>query len=115
MTHGHYLDKPLMPAPEVEGTKLAGLRWLTDKDTAEFFYMRHVIVEEGGSIGLHDHPYEHQIFVINGKGRCVIEGNELILTEGCFGLVPGGVAHSFENVGDGSLEFICCINRVDDD
>ena len=114
MTYGHYLDRDLMPAPEVEGTKDAGLRWLTDENSSEFFHMRHVIVEEGGMVGLHDHPYEHQVFVLKGKGKCVIEGEELVLTEGCFGLVPGGVKHSFENIGDGPLEFICCINRIDE-
>jgi quercetin dioxygenase-like cupin family protein len=114
MITGHYLDKELMPAPQVEGTKGAGLRWLTDENTAEFFYMRHVIMEEGGTIGLHEHPYEHQVFIIKGKGKCTVEGKEYELSEGCFALVPGGVMHSFENTGDGDLEFICCINRVDE-
>jgi oxalate decarboxylase/phosphoglucose isomerase-like protein (cupin superfamily) len=36
------------------------------------------------------------------------------LSEGCFALVPDGVMHGFENIGDGNLEFICCINRTDD-
>ena len=111
MINGHYMDKELKDAPQVAGTKGAGLRWLTDEESgAEFFFMRHVIMEEGGVIGLHDHPYEHQVFILKGKGKCTVEGKEYELSEGCYALVPGGVVHGFENTGDGNLEFICCIN-----
>jgi quercetin dioxygenase-like cupin family protein len=109
---GHYLDKELQEAPQVAGTQGAGLRWLTDEDCADFFYMRHVVMEKGGTIGLHDHPYEHQIFILKGKGKCTVGEEEYELTEGCYALIPGGVIHGFENIGEGTLEFICCINRV---
>ena len=114
MHYGQYLDIELKPAPQVEGTQGAGLRWLTDKNSARFFFMRHVVMEVGGTIGLHEHPYDHQIFIIKGKGRCTVEGEEIEVSEGCYALVPGGVVHSFENTGDIPLEFICCINRIDE-
>jgi len=114
MITGHYMDKELKEAPQVAGTKGAGLRWLSDKDTSEFFFMRHVIIEEGGSIGLHDHPYEHQIYVIKGKGKFICGDEESELTEGCFALVPGDSIHGFANTGEGNLEVICCINRMED-
>ena len=113
MITGYYLDKEFKPAPQVPGTKGAGLRWLTDKDSAKYFFMRHVIIEEGGSIGLHDHPYEHQIFVTKGKGKCIVEGKEYEMSIGYYALVPEKVVHGFTNTGKGPFEFICCINRVE--
>lgn len=112
MIIGYYLEKEFEPAPQVEGTSGAGLRWLTDNGSSKYFFMRHVIIEEGGAIGLHEHPYEHQVFITKGKGKCIVEGREYELSEGCYALVPGGVVHCFVNTGKGPLEFICCINRV---
>ena len=110
MLHGHYSD---VEAEQIDkyDSRSASMRWLISKDNgAPNFAMRVVTIEPGGIVGMHEHPNEHEIFVIRGRVRAVAVGESVDLTEGDFLLIPENAGlHSFENTGDDTLEFICCI------
>jgi quercetin dioxygenase-like cupin family protein len=57
-------------APTMAGAQ-ASLRWLVaEKDGARNFAMRVIeIKRRGDKIPLHTHNYEHETFVISGKGK----------------------------------------------
>jgi quercetin dioxygenase-like cupin family protein len=113
MLVGHYTDKPDEPQ-EKPGNRGATMRRLiTGDENAENFFMRVVVIEPGGCIGLHSHPYEHEIFVLNGVGRAMVEDGGTDVMPGDYVFIPGHEVHGFENTGAEPLEFICCISNPD--
>ncbi len=113
MITGHYTDVEAVPQTKY-GTQKTVMRWLIgENNSAPNFAMRLVTIEPGGFVGMHDHPYEHEVFVLKGTAR-VTEGDEVAeVREGGFVFVTPGITHGFENIGDDILEFICCIPNTD--
>jgi len=103
---------------EVEGKEYTGkakglkVRWLiTTDDGAPNFAMRVIEVEKGGGQTDYDvHPWEHEVFVIKGRGVVIDEaGNERTLSPGDFAYIAPNEKHQIKNTGDTSLEFVCLI------
>jgi len=76
---------------------------------ARNFVMRLFTVGEGGSSPYHSHPWEHEIFVVSGKGRIKTEGASVAVSAGDFALVPAGEEHQFSSAGPEAFEFICVV------
>ncbi len=95
---------------EAEGAKDVAIRWLISKDDgAENFAMRMFELQPGGHTPLHTHPHEHEVFVIEGEGSFVYEGQEHHF-EGDYAIfVPGGKEHQFKNTGKSILRMLCII------
>ncbi|HEX9746462.1 MAG TPA: cupin domain-containing protein [bacterium] len=108
---GKKSDQEQVPQYKAESTGTS-MRVLIDKDRgADNFAMRVISVEPGGHIGLHNHPWEHEIYVINGKGEVRTDSEAKEMQTGNFLFIPGDELHSFYNTGDDTLEFICCIPK----
>jgi len=84
------------------------LRWLI---RGPHFDMRMVEVEASGGPPEkpHVHPWEHEIFIVEGKGAVWDGEKRRPFGEGDAIYVPSGEAHSFINLGEKVLRFICCI------
>lgn len=110
MLKGHYTDKEAITQTKA-GTTNTTMRWLlTREDGAGNFAMRVVRIEKDGFVGMHGHPYEHEIFILSGKGIAKeATGQEEEMNPGDFFLIKPDVEHSFINTGDEPLELICCI------
>jgi quercetin dioxygenase-like cupin family protein len=109
MIVGNYMDKPVEPQTKF-GTTGTVLRVLVGRDEgARIFTMRLITIDPGGQIGMHDHPWEHEIFVVRGEGKAMVEGLAEDLEPGKWAWIPPDETHGFENTGDEPLEFICCI------
>ncbi len=73
------------------------------------FIMRRFVVEKGGQIGMHDHWYEHEIYVLSGKGNLIDEqGNRTPVKAGDAILVPQGALHGYE-APEEDVAFLCMI------
>ncbi|MGC9307785.1 MAG: cupin domain-containing protein [Thermoplasmatota archaeon] len=96
---------------EMEGAKNVTIQWLIDdKRGASNFAMRRFVVGPGGHTPLHDHEWEHEIYVLEGRGALVDEnGEEHALEPHRFGYVPAGEVHQFKNVGSDDFVFLCMI------
>ena len=71
----HYQDVEAIDAEE-DASKLR-VRWLITKEVgAENFAMRLFEMEAGGHSPFHSHPWEHEVFILEGKGLAVGEGEE---------------------------------------
>ena len=71
--------------------------------------MRQFEVAPGGFTPRHHHPYEHEVFVLEGQG-VVYEGDQPHpLKAGDVVLVKPDEVHQFRNTGDGPLKFLCLI------
>ena len=78
-------------------------------DGAPNFAMRQFEIEPGGYTPHHSHPYEHEIYVVEGRGQ-VIDGEEpRALQAGDVVLVAPGDVHQFRNVGQSTLKVLCLI------
>jgi len=84
------------------------IRWLISGPN---FDMRLIEIEESHDTprSPHVHPWEHEIFIVEGKGA-VWDGNERrLFNKGDVIYIPSGEPHTFMNLGENMLQFICCI------
>ena len=107
ITHIHQV-----PANEVkmDGAKSCRMRLVIGpRDGAPNFALRVFEVASGGHTPLHQHPYEHEIYVLEGSGTVWSEGRQIALKPGDALYVPAGELHQFQNTGSGPFQFICLI------
>ncbi len=95
---------------EMDGALGVKIQWLINlPDGAKNFFMRRFTVEKGGYTPKHNHPYEHEVYVLAGNGQVLI-GDEWHDFEKDFVIfVPPDVEHQFKNAGNSELIFLCSI------
>ena len=95
---------------EMEGAKDVEIRWLILKeDGAENFALRMFEIQPGGHTPLHTHPQEHEVFILEGRGIFVYEGQEHDFDAEHIIFVPPNKEHRFMNTGDSLLRMLCII------
>ena len=82
---------------------------ITGDDGAPRFCMRVFEVEPGSSTPSHSHWWEHEVFILSGKGVVVSGEGETSIAEGSVVFVAPDEHHCFVNNGDETLRFICVI------
>jgi quercetin dioxygenase-like cupin family protein len=109
MKVNHYEHVDSEPV-QMEGAEGCRVRWLIGQaDGASNFAMRQFEVAAGGHTPRHQHPYEHEVFVLEGAG-VVYEGDvEHPLHAGDVVFVRPDEVHQFKNTGQGPLKFLCLI------
>jgi len=87
------------------------IRWLVDKnDGARNFAMRRIEIKPGGTVPLHGHPEDHEIFILQGKGKLLDDkGQEELANVGDVFYIPPLEKHSMVNIGENDFAFICVI------
>ena len=95
---------------DMEGASGCRVRWLIGQgDGAPNFAMRHFEVEPGGYTPRHSHPYEHEVYVLEGNG-VVYEGDlERPLSAGDVVYVAPDEVHQFRNTGPTAMKFLCMV------
>jgi len=102
-------DIPLEPVSE-EGANGVKVRWvIKNEDGAERFAMRIFYVEPGGYTPCHAHPWEHEVYVLEGEGEVLREGEWKIVSEGSVLFIPPNEEHQFKNGSNRELVFICLV------
>jgi quercetin dioxygenase-like cupin family protein len=113
MLKKNYKDVEEKEAILADGTKVEGIniRWLIDENVgAKHFAMRRVEVKRGQRVPLHNHPEEHEIFVLEGKGKFYNDKDvSEIGNKGDFIFIPPNEKHGIDNVGKDNLIFLCLI------
>ncbi len=93
MKHIHYLDQEPEKI-EADGAKGAVIRHvIAEKDGAPNFNMRVISLEPGGQSPNHSHPWEHEFFILRGKGIGEVENKKVTLKQGDVVFVPPNVQH----------------------
>jgi len=104
-----------VPYQKVEDPKAQNvyIKWLIGKDSpAPHFHLRQLQVMPRGHTPLHQHPYEHEVYILRGQGMLVREGGTVSLEPGTFALIPPDVKHQFRNPTAEVLEFLCLIPKM---
>lgn len=107
----------VQPAERIEanpvtmpGSNGCTVRWLVgEADGAPNFAMREFEVQPGGFTPRHSHPYEHEVFVLQGQGE-VFEGDVAhAFRAGDVIYVAPDEVHQFRNTGSSPLKFLCLV------
>ena len=107
MNIGRYGD---VEEKKVSGAIGARIRWLiSPRNGAKNFAMRHITLKGGGSTPRHEHDYEHEVFILEGKGMLFYDGSEYEISKGSFMLIEGNREHQFVNTENDHFEILCII------
>ena len=85
---------------------------ITADDGAPNFCMRVFEIEPASSSPSHSHPFEHEVFVISGRGLVLGEAGATQIEEGSVIFVAPNEHHCFVNNGNQTLRFVCLIPLV---
>ncbi len=109
MKAGHVNDVPVEPV-EMKGAEGVYIQWLIKKeDGAKNYAMRRFILKPGARIPRHMHGWEHEIFVLSGKGKVGAGEEEVEVGPGSFLYIEPDIPHWYENTGDEDWVFLCII------
>jgi len=101
-------DAEPLPESMAEGTRI---RWLIgEKDSPPTFYMRLFEMGPSGHIKAHFHPWEHEIFVLEGSGEVRIGSRKYRVEAGTAIYIPPNVEHEYWAGGEG-MRFLCIIPK----
>jgi quercetin dioxygenase-like cupin family protein len=99
---------------EVEEQDIAGVRMrvlISENDGAPNYVMRLFDVAPGGHTAYHTHDWEHEVYVLEGKGAVRQGETEHPVEQGAFVLVLPREQHQFINKGDTVFRFICVVPK----
>lgn len=101
------------PEP-MEGHEGITVRWVISKeDGAPHFAMRVFEVQPGASSPYHQHPWEHEVFILEGQGTLKTAQDEVPFEPQYVVYVAPNEWHQFINRGQGALRFLCLIPHVE--
>lgn len=108
-------DEVKIEEVRMDGVSNTQIQWLASKfDGAPNFAMRRFIIKPGGSIGLHDHPWEHEIYILKGSGTAYTDKERVDIGPGDVIFMPGDEPHGYDNTGEEDLMFICMVPHEGD-
>jgi len=99
-------DVAMMP---VENAKNTWIRVLISTSEGLTYAMRVFEMGIEGHIPAHKHPWEHEIFVLEGRVRIRVEDKIFDLEPYTALYIPPNKVHEYWNVGTGIARFICVI------
>jgi quercetin dioxygenase-like cupin family protein len=86
------------------------IRWVIGKpEGAPNFALRVIEFAPGAVFAPHQHPYEHEIFVLEGEGVAEGSAGEVAMNPGAAIYVPPNEMHGYRNTGDAPLRFVCVV------
>jgi quercetin dioxygenase-like cupin family protein len=86
--------------------------WLIDERVgAKNFFMRMFEIMPGKSTKPDRHPYEHEIFILRGKGTVEIDNNKIKVGKWDAVYIAPNQLHSIQNVGKVPLQFLCMVPK----
>jgi len=105
----HNTDVESLPVT-MEGASGCTVRWLVgEKDAAPNFAMRQFEIAPGGHTPKHFHPYEHEVYILDGQGEILDADAPKPLAAGDVVFVAPNDVHQFRNTGQAPLRFLCLI------
>ena len=94
-----------------KGAEKAKVRYLIDeRHESNRFALRQYTVEKGGHTPLDQHEYEHQVYVLSGRGLLREAEHSPVLRElreGDVLFIPSNAVHQFINQSEEPFVFLC--------
>lgn len=101
--------RPAKQAPVQELAPGVKMRWcISQADGAENFYLRLVeVAVDSAPPPPHEHPFEHEMYILEGRGTAVGPEGEQPFNAGDTLFIPPGESHQLRHLT--ALKFICLI------
>ncbi|MBY9001171.1 MAG: cupin domain-containing protein [Candidatus Heimdallarchaeota archaeon] len=106
----HYTDVEELKVEDYGSTSTT-IRWLItkEKDGATNFALRRFEVQPGGEIGMHNHPQEHEIYILSGEIEVITETESFTAKTNDVLYVPPEEVHGYKNNGSKTVSFLCVV------
>ena len=92
------------------GARGTTVRWLLSRpEGAPNFALRLFELGPGGCTPLHEHSWEHEVFLLEGRVEVAGEPGPAEVSVGDAVLIPPGERHQFRNLGEGPAHLLCII------
>ncbi|HUT01200.1 MAG TPA: cupin domain-containing protein [Phycisphaerae bacterium] len=104
-----------VPAETVEMQGAEGVRirlLIHEAQGAPSFFMRQFTVAPGGRTPEHTHAWEHEVYILAGRGTAVTPDGEKPFAAGDCVYVAPHDNHQFRNTGPDELKFLCLIPKT---
>lgn len=114
MKVAHYSRFEAIDASEIEEayTGVTIRRVISEVDGANSSVMDIFEIAPGGQSPYHSHPWDHQVYVISGRGWCRGESETHEFGAGDVIYVKPGELHSFGNAGQDAVKLVCVIPKA---
>jgi quercetin dioxygenase-like cupin family protein len=104
------IDEVQKQPVQMDGVRDATMAIMVGRaDGAPNFAMRQFVVAPGGNTPRHSHDYEHEVFVVSGKGTIFLDGADRPVRGGDAIYVPADEEHQFRASPDEPLRFLCMV------
>lgn len=110
----HKINIDEIPAGGINRVYMKGvsIRYLVVEEFgAPNFEMRYFELQKGGKTSLDEHPHEHEVFILKGKGKMLIGDREYPLRPNDAVLVEPNEKHRFFQEGEEPFGFICVVTN----
>jgi len=95
------------------GSQKTTIQWFRRPDQATHFMLRRFEIDGKGFIGLHAHPEEHQMYVLQGPIILIDkESHETRVETDEFVYMPRKELHGYRNPNDFAVSFLCGIPKI---
>ena len=105
------IDCTEIKEPNISGVRMKVL--LGSDDGAPNFVMREFAIERGGYTAYHTHEWEHEVYVLEGRGAIRQGDKEHLVSKGSFALIKSNEEHQFLNKGRSVFRFICVVPMME--
>jgi quercetin dioxygenase-like cupin family protein len=103
----HYTQTPAEAFPDLDGVTI---RWVIGRqDGAPNYAMRVIEVQPGRNTPYHTHGYEHEVYILSGRGMVRGVDGEREIGPGSVVYIAPDEIHGFFSQGSEPLRFICVI------
>ncbi|EDZ63785.1 protein containing Cupin 2, conserved barrel domain [Sulfurimonas gotlandica GD1] len=111
-----YLHKQIggIEAVEQKAGKGVKMKMLLSQEESPNFAMRNFTIEAGGHMPFHTNTVEHEQYVLSGRALVKIGDETFEAASGDILLIPAGIAHSYETIGNETYSFLCLIPNGED-
>jgi len=99
--------------PQKAGKGVA-MKMLLSGNESPNFAMRNFTIDAGGHMPLHTNTVEHEQYVLSGRAQVQIGDKTIEAGAGDILLIPAGVPHSYETIGDEAYSFLCLVPKGED-
>jgi len=106
------INEAQMKPVQMDGVQGATMSVMVGRsDGAPNFAMRHFAVAPGGHTPRHSHDYEHEVYIVSGRGTILLGGKENPIRGGDVIYVPADELHQFKSAPDQRepLRFLCLV------
>lgn len=111
MTVKHTAD---VEAKNVAAGRDTTIQVLISSQEGPNFALRKFSMQKGGGMPRHTNTVEHEQYVLRGHARIGIGDDIHEVNAGDVVLIPAGIVHFYENIGEESFEFLCIIPNKED-